>query len=376
MKKLNALWLKLFSIICITALMASPAFSASNSELEERISNLEKQSGTGTGGTLGRISDRITLSGALELDMSYADDSDTDDNTVNDSKSDLDIGTVQLGIEAQLHDYVTAVAVLKGESLDSDSNVFWDEAFFTFQKDDFPVYFVGGKRTQPFGVFESLFINDPITQELYEINETGVTAGVFSEAALNLDVSVTVYKGETLIGNVTENGFGVSGRSERSNDISSYIVSASISPMEGLTLSAFFNSEPGYSDRNTTLGGALHFEYVGLILDGEYIGALDREQLSGTSREYKECAWVVSIGYQIIDPLILALRYEDLDTDRNNDGDLEKRYGLAATYTLMETDLFTASLMGEYRHSEYQASAGAANDDEVDELFCRLSVEF
>jgi len=47
------------------------------------------------------------------------------------------IGTVALGLEATLHEYVSANLLLKGEALDSDDDIFWDEAFFTIQKEYF-----------------------------------------------------------------------------------------------------------------------------------------------------------------------------------------------------------------------------------------------
>ncbi|MBW2107005.1 MAG: hypothetical protein JRI26_13560, partial [Deltaproteobacteria bacterium] len=110
--------------------------------------------------------------------ISQIDDSDTGDNTVDDSKSDLDIGTVELGIEVAFHQYVTGNFILKGEDLDTDDDrIFWDEATIAIQKEEFPIYFVGGKRGQPFGVFESHLINDPITQDCYEIVKPGATIG-------------------------------------------------------------------------------------------------------------------------------------------------------------------------------------------------------
>ena len=100
--------------------------------------------------------DKVTLSGAIELDYSGADDSNIGDNTVNDSTSELDIGTAELGVEVAFHKYVTGNFVLKRENLGSDDDrVFWDEASITLQKDGFPFYFVGGHRGQPFGLFES-----------------------------------------------------------------------------------------------------------------------------------------------------------------------------------------------------------------------------
>jgi hypothetical protein len=98
---------------------------------------LEKESPSDSG-ILGQISDRLTLFGIIELDDSYADDSDLSDNTSNQSSSDLDIDTVELGLEATLHEYISANLLLKGEALDSDDDrIFWDEVFFTIQKEGF-----------------------------------------------------------------------------------------------------------------------------------------------------------------------------------------------------------------------------------------------
>jgi len=118
--------------------------------------------------------DKVTISGAIELDYIHAGDSDTGDNTINHSTSDLDIGTAELGVEIAFHEYVTGTAIVKGENLDGDMNTFWDEATITLQKEGFPLYFVGGRRAQPFGVFESHLIKpsvslyDPISKSLRE----------------------------------------------------------------------------------------------------------------------------------------------------------------------------------------------------------------
>lgn len=366
------------ALVSLAFMATSPAFAASNMELEERIQALEeKKSGPGmTGG----LWDRFTLSGAFELDYSYADDEDPGDRTANESTSDLDIGTLELGIEANLHEYVTAFALLKGENLANDDNVFWDEAYFTLAKEGLPVYFVGGKRCQPFGLYESLFINDPITQDLYEINDSGATIGFNNVAFMNMDLSFTIYKGETLIERVNEAGYGwtrdTSAGYEASKSVNSYIVSATIEPAEGLTVAAFFNSEPGDSDRNTTLGGAIHFEYAGFIMDVEAIGALNREKHDTDNEEYQESAWVASLGYQVMDPLIMAIRYESFDADNSADGNLENRYSIGADYTLFETDDFACNLMGEFRRSEYDGSDSSANDTDLNELFARIAVTF
>ncbi len=349
-------------------------------ELEARVAQLEAQLKESAPGEGHFLSDRIKIFGAVELDYSHTSDSDTSDNTVKESSSDLSLGTVELGLEAQLHDWVTATVLLLGEDLDSEDRITWDEVFMTFQRADFPVYVVAGKRCQPFGVYESLFINDPVTQDLYEINKTGVTVGYANENAMGLDLSLTLYKGDTLIQRVHDAEYGWDRDTLAGYDgpdhVNAFIVSAGFSPAEGLNLSVFFNSEPGDSDRNTTLGAALHWEGFNFMADAEYIGALNREKHRTDNREYKEKAWTLSLGYQVADPFLVAVRWEGFDPDKTVAEGLEFRYGLGLTYTLLETDAMAAFLMGEYRRCDYETTAASSNDADVDELFARLALEF
>ncbi|RLB90349.1 MAG: hypothetical protein DRH26_09865 [Deltaproteobacteria bacterium] len=373
----------LFCIVSMLFLIVTglqPVLAASNSALEERIEALEKKSSSGSS-ALGQISDRINLSGTIELDYSYTSDSDLSDNTNNQSSSDLDIGTVELGLEAVLHEYVTANLLLKGEDLDSDNKIFWDEVFFTIQKQGFPVYFMGGKRGQPFGMFENLFISDPITYDLYEVVKTGATLGATFEP-FEIDISATLYKGEILIDKVSGAGYGFSRNNapgySAKDDVNSFILNMTFSPVENLILSAYFDSEPGDGDRNTTAGVSVHYEISDFILDGEYIGAINREKHFTDNQEYNESAWFVSLGCKITDPLLAAVRYENFDDGQSGDqdGHLDYRYSIGLTYTLFESDNFACSLSGEYRKGEYELSNGSSADDGMNEFFTRIAIEF
>ena len=372
------------ALIFLYLLIPQPASSEamSNYELTQEIKALKEK--IEAKGILGGLSDKLTFSGAIELDYIYADDSDIGDNTVNDSTSDLDIGTVELGLEVAFHEYVKGFFLLKGEALDTDNDrVFWDEATITIQKEGIPFYFVGGKRGQPFGVFESHLINDPITQDCYEIAKTGATIG-YNTDALGLDISATVYKGEELMAHLVEAGYGF----ERNNsptyaetdDVSSYIGNITISPVEGLTVAVFYDSEPGDSDRNETVGGIIHYEKWKFTLDAEYIKAIQREKDSVDNKEYKESAWFAAVAYQLLDPLEIAARYEVFndDIDGGQDGHLESRYSIGFTYTLFERDSFATNLMGEYRISNFEVKEGNPNgvDDKLNEAFIRLAIEF
>ena len=365
------------ALVFLCFLIPQPASSEvmSNYELEQEIKALkEKIEGTSS------LSDRLTFSGSIELDYSYADDSNTGDNTVNDSTSDLDIGTVELGIGVAFHEYVTGNFILKGEALDTgDDRVFWDEATIRIQKEGFPLYFVGGKRGQPFGMFESHLINDPITQDCYEIVKTGVTVGYTTDY---LDISATIYKGEELMTHLVDSEYGF----ERDNsptyaetdDVSSYIGNITISPLDALMVSTYYNSEPGDGDQNETAGMSVHYEIVMVTLDAEYIAAISREKHFTDNKEYNESAWFIGIAYQAAEPLEIAARYEAFNDDitGEQDGHLTDRYSIGFTYTLFENDSFATNLMGEYRISNYEKQLGSIADDNLNEAFLRLAIEF
>jgi len=370
----------LISFLMTILIGTPPSFSQamSNYELEQELKALKEK--VEEPGVLAGLSDKLTFSGAIELDYSYAEDSDIGDNTVNDSTSDLDIGTVELGLEVAFHEYVTGNFILKGEALDTDNDrVFWDEATITIQKEGFPIYFVGGKRGQPFGVFESHLINDPITQDCYEIAKTGATTGYTTDY---LDISATVYKGEELIGHLEEAEYGFerdnSPTYEETDDVGSYIGNITISPVEALILSAYYDSEPGDGDRNETAGISVHYEIGMVTLDAEHIAALSREKHFTDNKEYKESAWFMAVAFQAMEPLEIAARYEAFDDDisGDQDGHLTDRYSIGFTYTLFEKDNFATNFMGEYRISNYEKESGSIADDKLNEAFLKLAIEF
>ncbi len=160
--------------------------------------------------------------------------------------------------------------------------------------------------------------------------------------------------------------------------IQSYILNFTISPIENLTIATYFNSEAGDDERNTTAGMSAHYEIAKFIIDGEYITALNREKHFTDNKEYNESAWFASLGYQIIDPLMAAVRYEGFNDDQsgNQDKHIEYRYSIGATYTLFTKKSFACNLSCEYRKSEYERSAGSRADDSLNEFFAQLTIEF
>jgi len=167
---------------------------------------------------------------------------------------------------------------------------------------------------------------------------------------------------------------------EETNDVNSYVGNITISPIEGLILAAYYDSEPGDGERNETAGVTVHYEMGKFTLDAEYIAALSREKHFTDNREYKESAWFAGVAYQAMEPLEIAARYEAFDDDiaGDQDGNLTNRYSIGFTYCLFEKNDFATNLMGEYRISNFEVEAGNPNgvDDKLNEAFLRLAIEF
>lgn len=348
-------------------------------------------------GGLAGIAENITISGAVEVDYQYVDHRNRA-NKNSDGTSDLYASTVELGIEARVNESTTANIIFKIEDVDKSGNddnnddgsdpdnVLLDEATITiFNQEKCPFYAVLGKRGQPFGNFFTHTISDPITKAAYEVATTGVTVGYAPADLYDLDLSLTAYKGEKVMDQVSSIGPDYDSDSEPgydrtaagydpTDDVNSYILSLSAKPMEGLTFGAAFNSEPGDDSRNNTLNAFAEFSIDSLTLDGEYFAATKREKyVPDSNKTYKEKAWAIGAAYQVVDPLELAVRYEEFDNDHDavSDGDFDYTLVFGANYQLLED----VTLMGEYRRLVQEAAA-STYEDTVNEYNLRVAIGF
>lgn len=339
------------------------------------------------GGLLSGIQDNITIRGAVEVDYQFRDHRNRNDAN-SDSTSDLYASTVELGVEARINESTKANILFKLEDIDKSTNAannndgtdpdnpFIDEAFITiFNQAKCPFYAMLGKRAQPFGQLYTHTISDPITNNAYEIVTTGATLGYAPADLFGLDASLTVYKGEKLMGQVVGLGSnpGRNGSHVETDDVSSYIASLSAKPIEALTVGVAFDSEPGDYSRNETLNLFAEFAMADFTVDAEYFTATKREKLADNNA-YKEKAWVLGVAYQIMERLELALRYENFDDDGSvdADGDFDHTIVFGANYDLFEN----VTLMGEYRNLKEKAAAGSTYEQTVNEFNFRMAVGF
>ncbi len=359
-----------------------------------------------------RWTDRINLSGLLEGEYRWQKHSDVSDKA-SDSTSDLYLRRLELGIEAELTDWIKANTVLNSEFIgdnvnQGDEKVTVDQATITLQKEDFPVYLVLGKRTQPFGVFENHLITDPMTQDAFETKRVGITLG--ATGPLRLDVSATIYKGEEQMDHLVDSGlFEVTRAGEAADNVSSYILSASISPLKDhLKFFVSFLSEPGRGSLNDTASLGLSAAIPGIEdfrIDGEYMKALKREKYEGLDETFKEGVFSVTASYTfnngdrediggatlaerlrhiLEEPIELALRYERFDDDdlveKTSSWSAKNRYSAGVRYPFYKDEEkgLAAFVATEYRYTDYRlhSSLKDIRADNNKEMFVRLGVAF
>lgn len=322
--------------------------------------------------------EKITLGGFIDLDFDYYDRSDISDKN-SDSTSDLGLGSAELELRVFFNEWVKSKVVVTADDVgkeDGDKNIKLDEAIFTFECPRVPLYFTGGLTTLPFGVFEDRLIIAPITEDLYEVDTVGATLG-FAPDFYGLDISITVYEGQEIIENLEDfNTHEFTPDRQEEDDVNSFIANVTLEPVEDtLTLSVFYDSEPGDGDRNQTLGGAFTVEVWKFSLDAEYITALEREK-GENGEENKDSAWVVGLAFRPLEsvPLEFVTRYEDFDDDTSGGQDevLDYRYVVGFSYKFLKW----ATFFFEYDYWKYERESGSDAADHMNSFHFRIGVAF
>lgn len=320
--------------------------------------------------------DRLTLAFLFELIYLYSDYEDTGDRGSG-SDHDVFLDTAEFNLKFKPHEGIQARVVAGIESIGKDGDSwggFLDEATLRLRYPGMPFYFVGGKRTQPFGVFEDRLISGPITEDLYEIVEIGGTVG-WAPESLGLDLAFTVYRGQDIIENlVNEETHEYAADRKDEDDELAYIASLQLKAFDDvLFLSTSYNNEPGDGRRNQTLGGALTLSYWDVNLDFEYITALTRED-GENEEENLERAWFVGLSCEPFEDLEIAARYESLDDDNDEDQTEVVDYRWLAGFNYDLTDYTTLSV--EYRYTDYESDPEDEAVGHQNEVVIQLALEF
>jgi hypothetical protein len=385
------------SFIVAALLMFSP-YHALADEDEERDAGLPEWA------------ERVRLEGSLEGDFVWTKRSDIEEKN-SDNMSDLFLSTVEVGIAVDFTDWIITEVLVSAEDIgtEDETGIEVDEATIALEKDDVPLYLVLGKRAQPFGVFENHLVEGPMTEDAYETETVGITAGY--TGPLESEFSVTVYQGDEMMENFFDSELFDSENIERKDipvddDVSSFIVAALVTPLaEHITLFGSFVSEPGTDERNDTAGVGFNIAVAGFRLDGEYMRAVNRERYVGLDREFKDGVLSVTAAYELVvrereviggalfaerkahlvsEPFEAAVRYEYFDDDGLSEAfqtwAVQYKYSAGARYAFYhdEESGLAAFIATEYRHTGYRVHPSRRDSvaDDNDEVFVRLGVTF
>lgn len=359
-------------------IMAFPAFADETHQVEgamdvkgldDRIRRIEEVLEKSPLG--GKWVDRVTLSGAIEVEAGYESIDFADSALDDENASDLVLATAELGVDVAIAKHVGGHVLFYWEEDESDG-VDLDEGFIILDGGDvLPLYLNIGRIYVPFGNFESHFISDPLTLGIGETGESAVKAGFINDWT---EISLCIYNGDVdEIGDDDHIGGFSAG--------AVFSLPEGVVPDIGLSLGGSYISNiadsdglegetPGeVEDHVGGLGAFLSLSFQDrFFLEAEFVTALDHfkaGELSfdgGEEREPK--AWNLEFAVAPMEDLEVAVRYEGSD----DTGDFlpEAQLGGVVAYGLFES----TSLALEYLHGEFE------NDDERDLVTVQLAMEF
>lgn len=297
------------------------------------------------GGDLGElmqnINEHVILTGAIEVEGFY-EDHDTDGES-----SDLNLATVELGIEAELHEYVTGTLLFLYEEHDTEFDI--DEGKIKISS-PYGLNATVGKMYIPFGMYNSHMVTDPQTLELGETNETAILLGYDHEV---VQIAVGVYNGH-----VDDAG---------DNHIEDAVASIVVTPVEGVTFGGSFISDisdtdldiTGLADSSTPLvdevggfAGFISLAFGPVMFEGEYVGTSDSYDVSeldndGDGHGDRPRAFNVELAAQVHEKVVLAVRYEG---NKEFFDEPENQYGGTVAVNIFPY----TTLALEYLHGEYE----------------------
>jgi len=313
--------------------------------------------------------ENLKIGGTIDVDLfGYKHKGDSSRDIKANSSSDIKLDALELSIQSELSEHVSANALVKYEYEDADYKLFVDEAYVTLTKlADQPLTIKAGKWSLPFGVFNNHLANDPLTKDAYEINAPAVSFAFTPDEVEGLDLSLTAYSNkDALLADPNDTS---------EDDLGNYILNATLTKTEFLTMSVYFDSEAGAGDRNNSLGASLSFAFKDhFSLDAEYIEALERDAVHPKDSAYSVCG-----AFKVLPSLELVARFEGYDDGENGTQDfdpqdpeslrgVEYRASAGANYELVEH----ATLIPEFRYT------GLEDQDvsNISEWILRLRVEF
>ena len=333
---------------------------------------LSRTKGKETEGILSEAGKRLKFYGAVEVEANWGRMKRSGGGEDSD-ESDITLATAELFVEAAINKYVTGVMHFLWEEGSTES-VEIDEAFILLgQTDDVPWYLMAGRIYPAVGLFESYFISDPLTQELFETQDSAVEIGYSTDwinvgaGMFNSDVHEFGDDPDSMINSYyarlqlslpegTVPGFGLTGGVAYINNIAA----------------SGFLSEQVPDERLESLVGGLSVmgtaSYSIFSLTAEYITALDEFKAGELdyAGDHKAKPWALDVELAATpwDEWTFAVRYTKADDVFEELP--ESIWGAVASWEFLPDTVLSL----EYQHGDY------TNDDEADTITSQLAIAF
>jgi hypothetical protein len=337
--------------------------------LEERLQELESRQAEfyhtlaekKSAGRASNISERLTLSGLLEIEaaaqiLHYVGGSHVAD-------SDLTVATVQLGLGAKINEMVSGNITVLFEEDASALDV--DEATIDLAQGPWSARI--GRQYLPFGVYHSHFINDPLTLALGETRETALLTSYSREY---FSLSAFVFNGD-----VDKNG--------SENHLGDWGASLILTPTEGIELGGSFLSDLADSDAEllststyeSRVGGWSAFavlEHGSFGLSAEILGAL-KDFAAADLDGARPLAWNLEVSWSPLEKVELAARYEG---SSEFSGQPERQYGVGASWSPTENVTLALEYLRGTFDPDFNTDADGNVLDKRDLVSAQLAIAF
>ena len=355
--------MRLIVVLVVSGWIFCSTFAfAGDGALASRVTVLEDALSQG-------IVQRVQISGALEAEVGYGSDYD------GIKESDVDLTTLELGVDVALTDYFSGFALMKWEE-DGGEGVFLDEGGVVLGSvDEYGVAATVGKLYVPFGVYETGMISDPLTLELGETREGAVVVdfGVsgFYGSVYTFNSAVSDDDEDDMI-----DAYGVTAGYLLESGGTSIDLSAGW--ISNLTSSGGFSGylEGGgvdvLDDYAAGATASVVAKFIDFTLIGEYLIALDSDYLA--TEDFEPAAWNLEInyGFEIAGhEASIAAAYQGSD-DAAILGLPEVRIGAAFGFDIVDG----LGIAFEYIHDEDFDTADGGTGESADAVTCQLALEF
>ncbi len=316
--------------------------------------------------------DRIGLSGLVEVEASAVDSPDGDE-------SDVVLATVELGIDAQINEWVSAHVLVLFEEDDTDPPEIDEGVVSIANAAVTPFYLNAGRMYLPFGNYESNMVSDPLTLEIGEIRESAVQVGFESAGFYG---SLFIFNGDTKEqgdDEIDQFGLNIGFAQESENGGLSYDMGLSyinnIADSDALQ-DAVMDAD-NLSDQVAGVGAHLIVNAGDFTLIGEYLGASESFEdgdLDFRGRGAEPESWNLELGYHFTMgdwDSTFAIAWQE--TDEALALELPERRLVAA----LSMEIFAnTSLSLEWANDEDYDLADGGTGDDTDTFTAQLAVEF